>query len=522
MPVSLPLNRLPPEQQLTALKLAQIHFIKKRSGHGKLKAYYRDPVAFMHDCIEWPEGGGPKHYQEKIARRLYSEKYDHRIAEYGPHGIGKSTLGSFLLHHFSLCSEEMAESEGGDWKAITTASSWTQLRRYFWPEVHKWAGKLRWDRIGREPYSRDELLDLAIKLNHGQAFAVASSNPAFIEGAHAKRLLYIFDEAKAIIAETFDAVEGAFANIGTNDYEAYALALSTPGNPSGRFFEICERKPGYEDWHVVHVRMQDALEAGVFSAKWVKQRMNQWGKNSQLFQNRVLGKFFADNNEGVIPLDWVEAAVERWREWTKDGTISLEEMAEKYAYKSTGVDVAWMGEDKSVLSHNFQGDRIHSLKYLSKRDPMHIAGLVKGVTEKLGGIPRVDIIGIGGGVVASLNENKIKNQPFNAAQAAHPNMKDNSGLLGFANKRSAAWWQFREKLDPQINPDSTVCIPDDPILIGDLTTPKWRVLSGGRIQLESKEEFKKRLERSSDAGDSVIQAAFDDAEDETQWMKVLY
>jgi len=65
-----------------------------------------------------------------------------------------------------------------------------------------------------------------------------------IEGAHAESLLYIFDESKSIAAPVFDAAEGAFAGPG----EVFALAQSTPGEPSGRFYDIHARASGLEDW----------------------------------------------------------------------------------------------------------------------------------------------------------------------------------------------------------------------------------------------------------------------------------
>jgi hypothetical protein len=515
MPVSL--QMFPPDMQRELIKLTAAKLIHRRQGAGKLRRYYRDLLAFLHDCVDWE---GPRVYQEEIAEALYSPEYSNRIAEYGPHGIGKTAIGALTLHHFSLCSEEMAELEGGDWKAITTAGSWTQLQRYLWPEVHKWAGKLRWDRIGREPYNRAELLDLSIKLAHGQAFAVASDNPTLIEGAHAKRLLMLFDEAKAIQEAMFDATEGAFANTGANGYEAFALALSTPGDPIGRFHDICKRKPGYEDWHVIHITLNDALKADIYTNEWVERRRKQWGTDSQLFQNRVMGEFYAGGEDAIIPIAWVEAACDRWDEWTDNGKNSLKELVKQYPVDRIGVDVAWQGDDKSVVAPRCAGGRYFALRYFKGMNPMEISGLVKGLANATSGKPIVDVIGMGAGVLTRLQEEKIAAEPFNAAQRASDLLKDETGELGFTNKRSAAWWQFREKLDPNKNP--TICLPRDPILIGDLTAPKWRVLSGGKIQVEGKPEIKKRLKRSTDAADAVIQAEFDDAPEEViSYMKLL-
>jgi hypothetical protein len=515
MPITL--NRLPPEAQRQVMQIAAAQIITRRSGAGRLRPYYRDFRAFLHDCVDWE---GPKHYQEEIADALYAPEFDSRIAEYGPHGIGKSALAALAVHHFCLTSEEMADTEGGDWKAITTASAWTQLNRYLWPEIHKWASKLKWDKIGRDPYTRWELLDLSIKLRHGQAFAVASSNPAFIEGAHAKRLLYIFDEAKAIREETFDAIEGAFSNAGANGYEAYALALSTPGDPIGRFYNICKRTAGFSDWHVIHITLQDAFKAGIYSKKWVNRREVQWGKDSQLFQNRVMGEFWAGNEDGVIPLSWIEAANLRWDEWTRNGELRFSQLVGDYPIERIGVDVAWTGKDKSAIAPMHTGGRFYKVRKFKQLNPMEISGAAKGLQRKVGGNVIVDVIGMGAGVLTRLQEEKIPAEPFNAAQRASDLLKDATGELGFVNKRSAMWYQFREKLDPANNP--TICIPRDPDLIGELAAPTWKVLSGGKIQVESKPEIKKRIKRSTDSADALLQAAFDDMpEEETYFMKVL-
>ena len=93
--------------------------------------------------------------------------------------------------------------------------------------------------------------------------------------------------------------------------------------------------------------------------------------------------------------------------------------------------------------------------------------------------------------------------PFNASEKT--SKRDRSGELGFTNKRSAAWWGMRELLE-----DGLIALPPDDNLTGDLTAPKWRVMSGGRIQVESKDDIKKRLGRSPDDGDAVVMANFDD------------
>jgi hypothetical protein len=87
------------------------------------------------------------------------------------------------------------------------------------------------------------------------------------------------------------------------------------------------------------------------------------------------------------------------------------------------------------------------------------------------------------------------------------------------NCRSAAWWAMREFLDPANDPQ--VALPPNEYLISDLTAPRWRVTSTGKIAVESKDDIKKRIGRSTDFADAVIQA-FYLPPPEPQAMHVVY
>jgi hypothetical protein len=447
--------------------------------------YFDDPAGFAADCVAWGPDESLADYQSQILANV--PRYRRECVR-GPHGLGKTCDAALLVHWFCLTREAL----GRDWKAITTASVWRQLEVYLWPEIHKWADRLRWPMIGRPRYATGtELLDMAVKLSHGEANAVASDKPERIEGAHADEILYVFDEAKTIIPGTFDAAEGAFAT-----GSCYALAISTPGEPNGRFFDIQSRKPGYEDWHVTSVAMQDAVAAGRMSAEWVGARRRQWGEGSAVYANRVLGEFASADEDSVIPLSWVEAANERWQAWRDSGSSPP-------PFTCVGVDVARSGADRTVLAAR-HGAIVAELREQPRADTMATTGTVAGVLRALGGYAIVDVIGIGAGVVDRLREQRLPVVAFNASEKT--DQLDSSGELGFVNKRSAAWWSMRELLDPASGME--IALPLDDMLTGDLTAPKWRVSSGGRIQIESKDDIRKRLGRSTDRGDAVVQAFY--------------
>ena len=104
-------------------------------------------------------------------------------------------------------------------------------------------------------------------------------------------MFYVFDEAKSIYVATWDAAEGAFSSEDMEGNDVRAFAISTPGDPSGRFYDIHMGKPGYDDWLAIHISLDDAIKAGRVSAKWAARRLKQWGEESSMYQNRVLGMF---------------------------------------------------------------------------------------------------------------------------------------------------------------------------------------------------------------------------------------
>jgi hypothetical protein len=483
------------EMESALLDAAAIALAKKRAPKG-MALYRNDPVLFSRECFLWREGEGLTDYQEDVLAAIAKHG---RVAVYGPHGLGKTAIQAIALLWFAITRNELGE----DWKAPTTASAWRQLTHYLWPEVHKWSRKLDWKKIRRLQFDeRSELLSLNLKLKYGEAFALASDNESSLEGAHADSLFFQFDESKAIAAPVWDAIEGAFSGTG----EALALAASTPGEESGHFYDICSKKAGYEDWHVRHVTVEEAIAAGRISAAWVEQRASQWGRESAVFQNRVLGVFASSESDGVIPLAWVEAAIERWK---------ANENPVVTALTSNGVDVGGGGEGGDLTTMALRSAwRIAEIRRFGRGDTMETTGRVNAIVNGYGGIPVIDVIGIGAGVAARLRELEVVISAFNAAQRPPENFKDYSGELGFVNMRAWAWWNLRELLDPARG--LPIELPDDDQLIGDLTAPRWRVLSGGRIIIESKDEIRKRLGRSTDTGDAVVMAftANGDAEGE--------
>jgi len=422
---------------------------------------------------------------------------DHkRVAMRSPHTAGKTALAAWVVLWVALTRDGCT-----DWKVITTAGVARQLYLFLWPEIHKWARELNWENIPRREFDpRWEMMTQMLRLKTGYAAGATSDDPRKLEGGHASCILYVIDEAKTVPDEVWNSIEGAL--MGAPNTERMALAISTPGYPQGRFYDIHARKPGYEDWWVKWVRIQELIDAGRVEPNIVERRAAQWGERSSVYRQRVLAEFAADDVNAVVPLTWIEEANARWQEWQDAGGGGK--------VTAIGVDVsAGVGRDKSVIAVLYDDVRVGELqKYSLAQDPrkatMELTGHVVALLKKHGDVGKVivDATGVGAGVAHRIAELGYGVQSFIAgAKATAP---DITGTYHFADTRSAAWWGMRDKL----NPDSglEICLPPDNELIGDLSMPTYELRSDAVIKVESKDDLRKRLHRSPDCADAVMQA----------------
>lgn len=464
--------------------------------------YRLDPIAFVTDVLGVKELAP---YQVNILTKLATKR---RVSVRGPHGMGKTAVAAMCILWFIATHDEC--------KIPTTASAWRQLTEFLWPEIHKWALRADWSKLGLQARPGRELL--ANKLSFGPnqfAFALSSTDEAKIEGAHSEAILYVFDEAKTIDPAIWDAAEGALS-VG----DAFALSLSTPGDNVGRFFDIQMRKPGFEDWHVIHVTKEECIAANRMTEDWAEQRRKSWGETSPLYQRRVLGNFAEDETDTLIKLSWIEAANQRWRE-LKDQELELiasglseqEAIAEVWG-PMTHIGVDPGRTDKAAFAFR-HGKHIRDMQLFSDRDLMVTTNRVVFFHQDSNAVVQPDTIGLGAGLVDRLRQ--LHSEKLFAPSSPRPPLRpinvgintkltDKTGELRFQCLRDWLYWYMRELLEA-----GEIALPPDETLTADLVAPHWQPTPGGKIKIEEKESLRKRLGRSTDAGDSVLLALMPDA-----------
>lgn len=170
--------------------------------------------------------------------------------------------------------------------------------------------------------------------------------------------------------------------------------------------------------------------------------------------------------------------------------------------KVLGVDVARYGDDKTVLTYRYGNYTIERLKFegLSIDET---ADKVEFMIKKHG-IPAehvgIDGVGLGAGVVDIL-----RRRGYNVVEiisGASAKDWEYDGFY-FNNLRSAMWWLYREAVR-----HNTLHLDYDDLLFEDLSSPTYSYKNDKVIAVESKDDIKKRIGRSTDDGDADVYANY--------------
>jgi hypothetical protein len=301
----------------------------------------------------------------------------------------------------------------------------------------------------------------------------SKDNTEAFAGLHnkGKRIVLIFDEASAIDDKVWEVAEGAMTD---EDTEIIWIAFGNPTRNTGRFRE-CFRKNKHRWIH----RQIDAREVDGTNKAQIQEWIEDHGEDSDFVKIRVRGVFPSQSARQFISTEDVDAAWKR----------NLEKSQYDFAPVIITVDPAWQGDDELVIAKR-QGLHFEVLHREAKNDNDMLVGQKIAELEDEHEADAVFIdLGYGTGI-ASFGKTMGRSWTlvnFGSKPSDH----------GFVNKRAEMWGLMKAWLK------EGGAIPHNQTLYDELISPETVPRLDGKIQLESKEQMKKRGLHSPNIADAL-------------------
>ena len=380
------------------------------------------------------------------------------------HGVGKSACCAWLTDFI------MSTRPGSI--GTVTANTNEQLSTKTWAQIAKWTklcitghwfdistGKGSMRMTSKEHPSTWMCTAQTCREEKSEAFA----------GQHAPTAtsFFIFDESSAV-PNIFDEVSEG----GLTDGEPMKFAFGNGTRNTGWFKDSFKSKL----WHNTYV---DSRDVQITNKKAIEDWIAEHGIDSDYIKVRVRGMFPAQSVMQFISSNDVDAAIGR----------TLQPGQYEWAPKILTLDNAWTGNDEGVISLR-QGLMFKVLKTFAKNDnDVQVANMLAQFEDE----HEADAVFIDGGYgtgVYSIGLT-LKRDWLLVWFASAPNDP------GYLNKRAEMWGKGKQWLKA-----GGVLDPHDRVLYDDLIGPETVPRMDGKIQLESKEDMKKRGLPSPGRGDA--------------------
>lgn len=420
----------------------------------KIPQWRKDPVKFVKEV--W--GAEPTEQQKQFLRAI--AKPGAKVSVKSGHGTGKTTGLAWIIHWFLICYDRA--------KVPVTAPTAAQLKDALWAELKMW-----WNALPPQLHNLFEWTSDHFTCETG-SFAMARTaskdKPEALQGIHADNILFLIDEASGVFEEVFVA-----AGSSLSAENARVAMASNPTQTSGYFYASHTRNRNY--WHTLTFNGEESPRV---SKAYIDSIANEYGRDSDVYRVRVLGEFPLASDMQFIGMDIVEAAMQR----------TLNPKSYEFAPVILGVDPAYDGPDDFVI-YLRQGLHSKILGVYPKNDnDGQMAAILADFEDRY----RANAVFIDKGCGMGLQSfGRIMGRnwtviPFGGTEYT----KD-----GYLNNRATMWANMKKWLI------EGGAIEFDEKLKADLIGPMAFVNEKGLIQLEKKEDMKKRGVPSPNRGDAL-------------------
>lgn len=493
------------------------------------KLFQKSPTDYFREVLDVQTLQG---YQNKCLQTIADNE---RTAIRACHDLGKTFLVAGVVPWFLSCFPYC--------KIITTAPTYNQVKNILWSEIRsanarakfpiggeinltEWKIDDGWFAIGFTP--RNEVVGA------GDGQGTASS----FQGFHAPGgVLVIFDEATGIPHNIWTMAEGLLTS-GNVKF----VAIGNPTSTASEFYQCfksaawakvslsCFDSPnlianGITDKQklideAALVKSMTEQEAKVrldsyvvpvsylLTTKWVISSVIKWGIDHPLTVSKILGEFPQAGDNALIPLGYVEQAQLR---------VNWPEASDR---KILGIDVARFGSDSTEFTP-LHGKKQLGRKALYKQDTVQVVGeAIAYCFEVFGGWPDIIVVdetGIGGGVVDLLRDSvpddvmcEIRGVQFGGAvECTGPKDCKHDDATCEKSKYVNLKARMFGLLQVDMKAEDGLSLIDDVVYLEEIPTIRFQYDKKGRMQIESKDEYKKRTGRGSpDRADSLALANY--------------
>ena len=437
-----------------------------------------DPVWWMEEACGW----GLWQRQKDIMNALVHHE---RVAVPASFGVGKTYLAAraalwWLYNH-------------RDAKVITTAPTLRQVKDLLWSELRGAHGR------SKRPLGGDPL-KLKLELDHewyAVGFATDADKVDQFTGYHSPHMLVIFDQAAGLPHGTWQGAEGLM----TGGHARWLAISNTTDSTSAMAAISTGEKTQWGQWHVEKITAYDSPNVvagcddypGIISHDWIDKKRELWEPNDPMWQIFVEANFVDEAHMVFLSGSMIRGMFES-------------EAAPDWNHIVIGLDVADEGLDSTVWTVR-AGPRLLFIDQAYGNDPMQVVQKTQQVWDRVkdqsGFDPHVivvDKIGVGSGVTSRLQELGYNAMGVNVS--TQPRMDTEQ----FLNLRAEMGWTIRRLAEQRgISFKPLYATPPHYLdMLKEELTLRYKILSSGRIQMEAKDDIRKRLSRSPDFWDSMM------------------
>lgn len=456
---------------------------KPPSGAGtasrKIREWRADPLLFVREVF----GAEPDLWQADTLA-LLGKPGRKRIAMKACAGPGKTAVLAWAGWHRLACFAAPQEHP----KGIAVSITGENLHRNLWAEMARWRNaspflQQAFEWTGTRIFARDHAETWFLSATSWPKTADLETIGRTLSGLHSRFPFYLIDESGDIPPNMLRSAEQGLSSC----EDGLIITAGNTTSQTGLLYEVAVRLRGAQQdgkYEVVSITADpdDQKRTPRVDIEWARQQIALYGRDNPWVMAYVLGQFPPGSINALLSVEEVEAAMNR----------PAVAGSYEWAMKRLGVDVARFGDDRTV---HFPRQGLLAFQPAVMRHArgsavsVDIANRTMGMMNELEAEEAFfdDTVGWAHGAVDIL---RAAGRQVYAIQFDKP-----SANQRYFNMRAQMWMEMADWV-------KTGCLPKMPELVPELTAPTY-FFSGGKFQIEAKDQIKKRLGRSPDLGDAL-------------------